>query len=291
MREIITANRLNQKYNSDIELTLIDPENTFLKQCIENIWVLESKKTETFCYNMLPGSSIDLILIFSYEDTYSGNKRKVQLKDVFLCGVNDRYYSLNFNHKMLIIGFQFIPGISYSFLKIPLKEIPGIINFDSIIHGFSLLLKEKLAGIYTYREIIPIIGNELVKRIDPDLFSSPAISSAALFLGATNRSIITCCSELGINRRKLERQFSTFIGISPKKYQKITRIQKVIINMITHKNPDLTEWTYAFGYYDQPHFIRDFNEFTGLSPGKFFHKEILCSKINNHISAVDIFTP
>jgi AraC-like DNA-binding protein len=41
----------------------------------------------------------------------------------------------------------------------------------------------------------------------------------------------------------------------------------------------LTELAYENGYYDQAHFIRDFREFTGVSPGDFFADNLKLSSL------------
>ncbi len=71
-------------------------------------------------------------------------------------------------------------------------------------------------------------------------------------------------------RRKLERRFRKQIGISPKQLGKIIRIQAAL-RMILHRSDEsLTQIAYGSDYYDQAHFIKDFREFTGISPGQFF---------------------
>jgi AraC-like DNA-binding protein len=76
--------------------------------------------------------------------------------------------------------------------------------------------------------------------------------------------------QLRTNRRKLERRFSSIIGLSPKQLAKIIRLQCALKMLEQNKNYTLTELALENGYFDQAHFIKDFKEFTGLSPKQFY---------------------
>jgi transcriptional regulator GlxA family with amidase domain len=70
----------------------------------------------------------------------------------------------------------------------------------------------------------------------------------------------------------LEREFKQKIGISPKQYMRIARlngVQRLIENNTTQ---DFTNISYEGGYADQAHFIREFKTFTGESPKAFVKK-------------------
>jgi AraC-like DNA-binding protein len=42
---------------------------------------------------------------------------------------------------------------------------------------------------------------------------------------------------------------------------------------------NLTSLAYENGYYDQAHFIKDFNEFTGVSPKEFYARHLQMSAL------------
>lgn len=70
-------------------------------------------------------------------------------------------------------------------------------------------------------------------------------------------------------RRQLERRFEKLIGISPKQLGKIIRLQTALKILLNRQSESLTQIAYTSEYYDQAHFIRDFKEFTGISPKDF----------------------
>lgn len=74
-------------------------------------------------------------------------------------------------------------------------------------------------------------------------------------------------------RRQLERKFRTQIGISPKQLSKVIRLQATLQMLLESSDKSLTEIAYENEYYDQAHFIKDFKEFTGVTPTAFLSDE------------------
>ncbi|MCW8879074.1 MAG: helix-turn-helix domain-containing protein [Kangiellaceae bacterium] len=70
-------------------------------------------------------------------------------------------------------------------------------------------------------------------------------------------------------RRQLERKFVKQVGISPKQLGKVIRLQTALKMLLNEEEESLTRIVYESGYYDQSHFIKDFKEFTGISPKEF----------------------
>ncbi|MES2061143.1 MAG: helix-turn-helix domain-containing protein [Bacteroidota bacterium] len=76
--------------------------------------------------------------------------------------------------------------------------------------------------------------------------------------------------KLNVNRRQLERRFAAVIGLSPKQLSKIIRLQAAVKMLMDDRPESLTSIAYEGNYYDQAHFIKDFKEFTGVSPKRFY---------------------
>lgn len=72
--------------------------------------------------------------------------------------------------------------------------------------------------------------------------------------------------QLGISERSLERLFLGHMGLTPILYSRISRFQKVLLQLKQGAYSSLTDVAYSSGYFDQSHFIRDFRRFSGVSP-------------------------
>ena len=77
------------------------------------------------------------------------------------------------------------------------------------------------------------------------------------------------------SRRQLERKFQQEIGLAPGYLKQLHRI-KVARYLIT-VNPlaSLTDIAQDCGFYDQAHFIRQFQKITGQTPGQYKKKKLM----------------
>lgn len=91
----------------------------------------------------------------------------------------------------------------------------------------------------------------------------------ALLLTKGSAPIRTILKEDFSKRRQLERKFLKQVGLSPKQLGKVIRLQAALKIMLEQKTENLTQIAYESEYYDQPHFIKDFKEFTGINPKEF----------------------
>lgn len=104
-------------------------------------------------------------------------------------------------------------------------------------------------------------------------------------IGATVNSIMRSpvlqVSELAdiacLSQKQFGRVFNSLVGMMPKEYARIVRFQKSMWLLQNHCR-DYAEIAYCCGYSDQSHFIRDFRQFSGVTP----------SQISNPYS--DLFT-
>jgi AraC-like DNA-binding protein len=74
---------------------------------------------------------------------------------------------------------------------------------------------------------------------------------------------------LGRSQRHLRRLFKDKVGVSPKTFQKIVRINRVL--QLVHQNgyTTLAEIAHRAGYYDHSHLDAEFKEFMGKRPTEY----------------------
>ncbi len=84
--------------------------------------------------------------------------------------------------------------------------------------------------------------------------------------GAAGRAPIDAlAAQSGTSLRQLERQFRDDVGLTPKTFSRIVRLQSALKRV--RQGRALTDVALACGFYDQAHMTRDFREIAAMSPG------------------------
>jgi AraC-like DNA-binding protein len=100
-------------------------------------------------------------------------------------------------------------------------------------------------------------------------FTGDSLVAEALKLVASSSTRAIRIAEvarlLGLSERQLERRFLERVGVTPKRFAMLRRFERAIASART--TPSLTAVALDAGYYDQSHFVREFRQFTGVSPG------------------------
>lgn len=105
----------------------------------------------------------------------------------------------------------------------------------------------------------------------PPQGANPAITRALRQLGQGMR-VEEAVARSGYSHRQFIRLFSQAVGLPPKLYGRVQRFQKALGLMQTGPGgeaPALALVAIDAGYSDQPHFQREFREFSGMTPEQY----------------------
>lgn len=76
--------------------------------------------------------------------------------------------------------------------------------------------------------------------------------------------------EAGLSQRQFERKFAEQIGMGPKHYCRVARLNYVLRLKEARPDRTWTELSYEGEYFDQNHMIKDFKALAGTAPSEFF---------------------
>jgi YesN/AraC family two-component response regulator len=76
--------------------------------------------------------------------------------------------------------------------------------------------------------------------------------------------------KFSLSRQYLNRLFREQVHYTIKHFIGMVRVLNAVKIQINSPNLSMTELAYEVGYYDQAHFVRDFQKVAGMSPKKFF---------------------
>lgn len=160
-------------------------------------------------------------------------------------------------------NFATIPIKSLANKETPIAHIFG----DTIAHN----LEHQIITAKDTQERIGIVEKFLLERLHQSYTVDTIVTNTVAALMATdgNTSISNILKKEPSKRRQLERKFAAQVGISPKQLGKVIRLQSALKMLLNQEGENLTHIAYESNYYDQAHFIKDFKEFTGISPKEF----------------------
>jgi AraC-like DNA-binding protein len=90
------------------------------------------------------------------------------------------------------------------------------------------------------------------------------------------RRVLEVVAQTGLSRRRFSQLFREQVGITPKLYCRLRRFTWVVEQLSVGNQVDWADVAQAAGYSDQAHLVRDFREFSGLSPAVFLGTERPC---------------
>lgn len=215
----------------------------------------------------------------------------------------DSYFLQNKKYEKLAVPLQFVAGQSIFMYKLFLAGEIGIAGIVlkpaalATLFGLSTFeLTEERADLFDifpqqyFKDYLTQIRSadtreEKVKLMEALLLhhykivhpEPDFIDTAANLIIEKNGilSITDLVKDSCMSRRTFERRFFHKVGLSPKYYARIRRIS-YLCNLIAGKRKvNWSEIFYEVEYYDQAHFIKDFEEFTGRSPQQYLQENLV----------------
>lgn len=256
----------------DYKTYIPSPELSPLIKCY---WSLESpREAIPEKQRIVPDACMELI--FHYGDLYrqyGEDGTSIIQPRCFVFGQLSAPLEIEPTGQTGIFAVRFHPEGFNPFATVPIKELEHKATALDLLFGAEgLALEEAVLNAKDTETRIHLTEAFLLQRLAGKAVQDRIIAAALdTILGAKGQlPVQDLAQQMSINRRQLERRFSEQIGLSPKQLSKIIRIQASLKLLLQNQYSSLTELAYEGDYYDQAHFIKDFKEFTGLSPRAFY---------------------
>lgn len=232
-----------------------------------------SESDEEQSYKVLPNTSFVIGIQYRGRLAQISGGAETPLAAAGITGLQDSFRIFKNDAHTGTLLIYFTDTGAAGFISQPLHELFG--QSLALDHFFSpsLLnqLREQLTAATTDLERLQTAELFLIaqlREVSTDPLVNAAITAIRQSQGAIR--IKDLAARLNTSHSPLEKRFRRIVGTSPKKFAAIVRLQNLIQ---LAPATSLTETGYQAGYYDQAHFIRDFKNFTGETPEKFFSKK------------------
>jgi AraC-like DNA-binding protein len=168
------------------------------------------------------------------------------------------------------LGVRFEPGMAAPFLRVPGSELRDLeVPLDDLWGGEGRRLLERIAKARSTADRVSALDGWLCDRlaaapcVDADVLSVVHDIVARRGAGPVGESVRASVR----SERQLRRRFENAVGLSPKRFARIVRLQHVL-GRSAAKPARWADVALDAGYYDQAHMIAEFRALTGRTPAE-----------------------
>lgn len=150
-------------------------------------------------------------------------------------------------------------------------DTPPSAFYTQEISGYGLgnghlnLLADRIFDCPDSESAILLMEQWLTARIKESLKIKRIGAALSSLLQFPSTPVDTLAGIACVGKKQFERIFHECIGMNPKEYGRIARFQ-CALHMMQLGSRNYADIAYANGYADQSHFIRDFRQFSGMTP-------------------------
>jgi AraC-like DNA-binding protein len=255
-----------------------------LQPFVKCFWTLEDgKKEDPVKQRVVPDGCMEMIFHYGdlYKQYFEDGSSIIQPRS-FVFGQITKYIEITPTGMSGIVAARFLPEGLIPFLTIPVSHLEDkAVNIEDVFGEKGKMLADEVTAAPDNTLRIKLIEEFLLSCLE-DPQTIDAITKGCvevIFQSQGQLDVMQLAERMNINRRNMERKFMSAIGLSPKQLSKVVRLQATLKMLEQNKFTSLTSLAYENGYYDQAHFIKDFKEFTGMSPKSFFADNLKLSAL------------
>jgi methylphosphotriester-DNA--protein-cysteine methyltransferase len=247
-----------------------------LSAYVEYLWVAEGYLQPHARELVLPTASLTLVIDLDFE------KRD----DILISGARSEPLLLGTAKPLRIMSAVFKPGCGFPFAKCPAGELQNLqVPLSAFWPAETAALREQLLEAGTNSERFRVLERFLMRRLRASRQHHLPIQYALRQLQAGGRacSVANVREQIGMSAERFIEMFRKEVGLPPKLFARLARFRRVLKRIDTHPDIDWADLAVSAGYFDQPHFVRDFRQFAGVTPSAFLRDRTA----RNHVRIPD----
>ncbi len=232
---------------------------TNLQPVIYCYWQLKTTVPlqEAFMYRVVSDGCIDIFF----------ELHRSELSSVM--GFCKKYTQFPLDPSFNFIGIRFLPTMFPQLFGIPASTLANqAVDLKTVLPETATFIQQQLNTQKEISDIIPQLDQYFLKKLANCSFDDDARLYEAIAIILKNYGVLNIETDLntGISPRQLRRLFKHYIGDSAKTFAKVVRFQNILRAKPSKQSLKQNKLFYQ-GYYDQAHFIKEFKNFYGVTPG------------------------
>jgi AraC-like DNA-binding protein len=210
----------------------------------------------------------DAIRIYDAHDV----SRHTSYGHAVLSGARSNCFVIDTEQQERVVGVQFLPGGAFPFFRMPASEAENLsIDLEDLWHKRTGEIREQLLAASNVESIFAHLERCLLEQLVRPLELHPAVTYAIeqFQQSAHAGRVAAVTDQIALSSRRFIELFRRQVGLTPKVFCRVRRFQHVLRTVHRRKDVEWAQIALKCGYYDQPHFIHDFQSFSGVTPGGY----------------------
>ena len=250
-----------------------------LSDFVDLFWLYEGYDVPHKRERLLPDGTVELVINLKEDRirVYDSDQAK-QFQTIPGCvvsGPRSEFFVIDTDSEACTIGVHFKAGGAFPFFRFPPAELSNqSVGLDCLWGAASARLRERLLESATPQQKFSVMECCLLEELWKPLERHPAVSFALhqFLQRAQAPSVSQVVGQVGFSQRRFIEIFDNEVGLTPKRFCRVSRFQKVIRTAHAQGELNWTQLALGCGYYDQAHFIHDFQSFAGITPSEYLER-------------------
>jgi AraC-like DNA-binding protein len=251
------------------------PPSPALAPFVEAIWGVRGI-AHYHVESVVPNGALELMVNFGPPQAvvaYGDRKAGDHFGRAWLAGMQDQRLVHAAPAGSDHIAVRFRPGGGHAFFDFPIDEVTNqVVPLDALVGASAVAeLRDRLGETPGDESRCGVFERWLLERraaVHP--YFATVRRAVDLLRGHAHRiRVADVCDQLGLSNRHLIKQFRQAVGLAPKTFARIERLQVVIEACRGRTSVSWSQVAAQCGYADQSHLIREFRRMAGVSPSEF----------------------
>jgi AraC-like DNA-binding protein len=240
-----------------------------LKSFIKAYLIIESHAEAV--NRVLPDTSMAIAFQYKGQVNYVTDNKISKVPASAISGLRRSARLINYLKDTATFIVLFNATGASAFFKAPMYELfEESVSLDNFIEQAQIsFIEEHLAGAENNPQRVAIVERFLLSKLSRQNHDGLILAALQkIHHEKGNIKIKRLANALFISQDAFEKRFRRIVGTTPKQYSSIVRMKSIIDQKPLGEN--LAGVVFEAGYFDLPHFYKDFKSFTGQTPTDFF---------------------
>ena len=250
-----------------------------LSHLVETIWDCDVPAQPHGLERIMPVAKAGLIINLAENETrsYDPDTLRCHRHSAFtLDGPGDRCAVIDTAEQAAVMGVIFHPGAAAAFFRERFDRLANTcIDMEGFFGAEAGRLRERLLEGRDAQARLRTLHAWLLARAESTAPRSGLLTHALALLDRMPevQRIGQLARDCGLSTRRMSDLFNEHVGLAPKRYARLQRFHRVVGLAHCRRSIDWAGVAADCGFHDQPHLVREFRAFSGLTPTAYLSQQ------------------